>query len=96
MDIALIGNRTIRFRKGSNKEVFAFKLYQICNLKNQRRFLPENEVSVSLEELAATLNILRQFLKQHDKAVKFPLYTSVPKPKQEIGFTFFKDELLAQ
>ena len=47
------------------------------------------------KKLAANLNNLRQFLKHYDKAVKFPaLYTS-PKPKQEIGFTLFKDELFA-
>ena len=73
---------------------FAFKLFQFCDLKNQQRFILEEEVSVSLKELAAILNTLRQFLKQYDKAVKFPLYP-LPKPKQEIGFTLFKDELFA-
>ena len=52
-------------------------------------------MSVSLKELAAILDTLRQFLKQHDKAVKFSALYSLPKPKQEIGFTLFKDELFA-
>ena len=50
---------------------------------------------MSLKELAAFLNILRQFLKQYEKTVKFPALYPFPKPKQEIGFTLFKDELSA-
>ena len=92
LDIALIDNRIVRVCKRSNKKVFAFKLFQFCNLKNQQRFILEEEVSVSLKELAAFLNTLRQFLKQYDKTLAlYPL----PKPKQEIGFTSFKDELFA-
>ena len=64
-------------------------------MKNQQRFILEEEVSVSLKELAAILNTLRQFLKQYDKTVKFPAFYHLPKPKQEIGFTLFKDELFA-
>ena len=52
-------------------------------------------MSVSLKELAAILNTLRQFLKQYDKTVKFPALYPLSKPKQEIGFTLFKDELFA-
>ena len=95
LDIALIDNRIVRDIKGSNKKSFAFKLFQFCNLKNQQRFILEEEVSVSLKELAAILNTLRQFLKQYDKTVKFPALYPLPKPKQEIGFTLFKDELFA-
>ena len=53
------------------------------------------EVSVSIKELAAFLNTLRQFLKQHDKAVKFPILHPLLKPKQDFGFTLFKHELFA-
>ena len=49
-------------------------------------------MSVPLEELAAILNTLQQFLKRYDKALKLPLYP-LPKPKQEVGFNLFKDEL---
>ena len=96
LDIALIDNRIVRVSKGSNKKNFTFKLFQFCNLKNQQRFILEEEVSVSLKELAAILNILRQFLKQYDKTFKFPALYPLPKPKQEIGFTLFKDERFAQ
>ena len=51
-------------------------------------------MSVSLKELAAILDTIRQFLKPYDRAVKLPLYIW-PKPKKEIGFTLSKDELLA-
>ena len=95
LEIALIDNRNFRVSKGSNKEIFAFKLFQVCYLKNQQRFILEEEVSVSLKEIAATLNTLRQVLKQYDKTVKFAALYRLPKPKQEIGFTLFKDELLA-
>ena len=95
LDIALIDNRIVRVSKGSNKKIFAFKLFQFCNLKNQQRFILEEEVSVSLKELAAILNTLRQFLKQYDKTVKFPDLHPLPKPKQEVGFTLFKGELFA-
>ena len=53
-------------------------------------------MSVSLKELAAISNTSRQFSKQYDKTAKFPALHPVPKPKQEIRFTSFKDELLAQ
>ena len=64
-------------------------------MKNQQRFNLEEEVSVSLKELAAILNILRQFLEQYDKTVKFPALYPLPKLKQEIGFTLLKDGLFA-
>ena len=94
-DIALIDNRIVRLSECSNKKIFAFKLFQFCNLKNQQRFFLEEEVSLSLKEPAAILNTLRQFLKQYDKTVKFPALHPLTKPKQEIGFTLFKDELFA-
>ena len=89
LDIALIDNRICRVSKGSNKKLFAFKLFQFCKLKNQQRFILEEDVSVSLKELEAILKTLRQFLKQYDKTVKFSALNPSPKPKREIGFTFF-------
>ena len=94
LEIALIDKRIVRVSKGSNKN-FSFKLFQFCILKNQQTFSLEEAVSVSIKELAAILNILRQFLKQYDKTVRFPALYPLPKPKQEIGFTLFKGELFA-
>ena len=50
-DIALIDNRIVRVSKGSNNKIFASKIFQFCNLKNQQRFILEEEVSVSQEHL---------------------------------------------
>ena len=52
-------------------------------------------MSVSLKELSTILNTLRQFLKRYDKTGNFPALYPLPKPKQEIGFTLFEDELFA-
>ena len=93
LDIALIDNRIVRVSKAANKKIFAFKLFQFCNLKNQQRLILE-EMSVSLKELAAILNTLRQFVKQYDKAVKFPALYTLPKPRQQIGFTLLKTNSL--
>ena len=94
-EIALIDYRIVRLTNGSNKKNFTFKLFQFCNLKNQQRLILEEEVSVSLKELAAILNTSRQFLKQYDKTDKIPALHLLPKPKQETGFTLFEDELFA-
>ena len=85
----------LELAKVPTKKVFAFKLFQFCNLKNQQRFILEGEVSVSLKKIAAFSDILRQFLKQYDKTVKFPALYTLPRPKQEIGFTLFKNKLFA-
>ena len=89
-----MNNRFVRFSEGSHKKIFGFKLFQFCDLKSQQRFFLEEEVSVSKKDFAAFLNTPPQFLKQNDKAVKFPKYP-LPKPKQDIGFVFFKHEISA-
>ena len=48
LDIALIDNRIVGVSKGSNKKIFAFKLFQFCKIKNQQRFILGEEVSDSL------------------------------------------------
>ena len=92
-EIALIDNQIVPVSKGSNMKKFAFKLFQFRNLKNHPKLLLEDKVSVSIKELAAILNTLRQFFKQNAKTVTFPAWYFLPKPKQEIGFTLFKNEL---
>ena len=57
-DIPLVANPIFLVSRGSNKKTFAFKLFQFCNYKNQQRFILEEEVSVSLKELAVNLNNL--------------------------------------
>ena len=68
-------------------------MFQFCNLKNQQRFILDEEMSDSLKDFPAILNTLRQFSKQYDKAVKIPLYP-LPKPKQEIGLNFIQRRTL--
>ena len=94
LDIALIDNRIVRVSKGSNKKIFAFKLFQFCNLKNQQRFILEEEVSVSLKELAAILNTLRQFLKQYDKTVKYPALYFYPNQSKRLVSLYLKTNSL--
>ena len=97
LDIALIDNRIVRVSKRSNKKIFAFKLFQFCNLKNQQRFNLEEEVSVSLKKLAAILSILRQFLKQYDNTIKlssFQLYTLYPNPGKRLVLLYLKTNSL--
>ena len=74
LDTALNDIRIVRDSKGSIKKFFAFKLFGFCKLKYQQRFILDEEVSVSIKELEATLNTLSQVLKRYDKAVKNPLY----------------------
>ena len=94
LDIALIDNRIVRVSKISNKKNFAFKLFQFCNLKSQQRFVLEEEVSVSVKELAAILNTLRQFLKQYDKTVKFPALYLYPNQSKRLVVPYLKTNSL--
>ena len=94
LDLALIDNRIVRVSKGSNKKIFALKRFQFCNLKNQQRFILEEEVSVSLKELPPNLNTRRQFLKQYDKAVFIQLYTTYPKQSQRLVLLHLKTNYL--
>ena len=94
LDITKTGNRLVRASKGSNKNLFAIKIFKFCDLKAQQRFFLDEEISITKKELAATLNRLRHFLKQYNHARKATLYP-LPKPLQEIGFTLWKDELFS-
>lgn len=94
LDISQTGNRIVRLSKGSNKNLFAIKVFDFCDVKNQQRFILDQEVCITKKELASILNKLRAFLKQYDSASNFPLYP-LPTPKQEIGFTLWKDSLFA-
>ena len=94
LDISQTGTRLVRLSKGSNKNLFALKVFEFCDLRTQQRFILQEEVTITKKELASLLNNLRSFLKQYDSASKFPLHP-IPNPKQEIGFTLWKDELFA-
>ena len=46
LDLSLIDNRIVRVREDSSRKIFALKLFQFWKLKNQQRFILEEEVSV--------------------------------------------------
>ena len=94
LDVTKTANRLVRVSKGCNKNLFAIKVLNFCDLKAQQRFFHDEEISITKKVLAAILNRLCHFLKQYDNARKATLYP-LPKPLQEIGFTLWKDELFS-
>ena len=94
LDISQSHNRIVQISKGSNKESFAFKVFQFCDSKLQRRFILKEEVSNSKNEIESLLDSLGEFLKAFDQANKVS-QIPLPEPKFEIGFTKAKDELLS-
>ena len=93
-DISQSHHRKVRKSIGSNKNSFAIKLIQFCDLKTQQRYILQEEVNISKRELTCLVDNVRDFLKTFDKAsncIQIPL----PKPKVEIGSTKLKDNLFA-
>ena len=93
-DISQSQHRIVRVSRGSNKNSFAIKLFQFCDLKTQQRYTLQEEVNISKRELTCLVDNLRDFLKtfeQASKCIQIPL----PKPKVEIGSTKSKDNLFA-
>ena len=94
LDISQFHHRIVRVSKGSNKNSFAFKVFQFCDSKIQQRFILKEEVSIFKNEIASLLDSLGEFPKafgQANKVLQIPL----PKRKFEIGFTKAKDELFS-
>ena len=94
LDISQSHNRIVRVSKGSNKKSFAFKVFHFCDSKLQQRFILEEEVTISKNEIESLLDSLVEFLKAFDQANKIS-QIPLPKPKFEIGFTKAKDELFS-
>ena len=70
VDISPSHHRIIWVSEGSNKKSFAFKLFQFCDSKLQRRFILKEEVSLSKKEIESLLDSLGEFLKAFDQANK--------------------------
>ena len=87
-------NRIVRVSKGSNKQSFAFKVFQFCDSKLQQQFILKEEVSLSKKETESLLDSLGELLKAFDQTNKVS-QIPLPKPKFEIGFTKVKDELFS-
>ena len=82
----------MRVSRGFNKNSFAVKLFQFCDLKTQQQYILQEEVNISKRELTCLVDSLRDFLKtfgQDSKCIQIPL----PKAKVEIGSTKSKDNL---
>ena len=81
LDVTKTDNRLVRVSKGTNKNLFAIKVFKFCDLEAQQRFFLDEENSITKKKLAATLRRQRHFLKQYDHARKATLYP-LPKPLQ--------------
>ena len=68
LDVTKTENRLLRVSKGSNKNLFAIKVFIFCHLKAQHGFFLDEGISITKKELAAVLNRLRHFSKQYDHA----------------------------
>ena len=93
-DVCKSRHRIVRVRKGSNKIIFAFKLFQLCDSKTQQRHILQEVVHISKGYLSLLVDSLRGFLNFFDEASKF-LKFPLPKLKIEIGSTKLKTNLFA-
>ena len=84
----------MRVSRGSNKQSFAIKLFQFCDLKTHQRYILQGDVNISKTELTCLVDTLRDFLKTFDQASKC-IQIPLPKPKVEIGSTKSKDNLFS-
>ena len=58
-DISQSQHRIVRVSGGSNKQSFAIKLFQCCDLKTQQRYILQEEVNISKTELTCLVDNLR-------------------------------------
>ena len=94
LDIALIEKRIVRVSKGSNKIIFAFQLFQFCNLKNQQQFILEEEVSVSFKNLQLFWTSYAKFWNKMIKLSSFQLYTLCPNQSKRWVLLYLKTNSL--
>ena len=93
-DIFQSQHQQVRVSGGSNKNLFAIKLFQFCDLKTQQRYILQEEVNISKREPISLVDSLRDFLRTFDNDSKCVLIP-VLKPKVEIGSTKWKANLFA-
>ena len=94
-DLSHSQHRIVRVSRGSNKKSFAIKLFQLCGLKTQQRFILQEEVNIFKRELTCLVDNLRDFLKTFDQASKW-IQIPLPRPKVEIGSTKSNDNIFSQ
>ena len=93
-DISQSQHRIVRVSRGPNKNSFAIKLFQFCDLKTQRRYMLQEVVNISKRELTCLIEKLRDFLKTFDQASKC-IRIPLAEPKIESGSTKSEDNLFA-
>ena len=71
LDISQSNNRIVQVSKGSNKNSFAFKMFQFCDSKSQQRFILKEEVSISKKKLSLYPTVWVNFSKLLIKPTKY-------------------------
>ena len=85
-DISQSQHRTVCVSKGSNKKSFAIDFFHFSDLKLQQRYILQEQVNISKNELNSLVDSVCDLLKFFDKASK-SLQIPLLKPKNEIGST---------
>ena len=60
-DISQSQHPIVWVSRGSNKKLFAIKLFQVCDLKTQQRYILQEEMLISKRELTSLVNSLLDF-----------------------------------
>ena len=94
LDISQTQHRKVRVSKGSNKKLFAMKLFHYSDIKIQQRYSLQKELNISVRELISLVDSLCDFLKTFDEVSKC-IQIALPKPKTKLGSTKSKDSLFA-
>ena len=85
-DIFQSQHRRARVSRGSNRKMFAVKLFQFWDLKTQQRYILHEEVNISKSELTSLVDTLPNFLKTFDHASQ-RIHIPLRKPTFGIGST---------
>ena len=70
LDVSQSQHRIVRVSRGSNKNSFAIKLFQFCDLKTPQPYILEEEMKISRREITCLVDSLRDFLQTFDHASK--------------------------
>ena len=65
-------HQLVRVSRGSNKESFAIKLFQFCDLKTQQRYILQEELNISKRKLTCLVDIFSKLLIKLASAYRFP------------------------
>ena len=88
-------HRVVLVREGSNKKSFAFKWFQICDIKTHQRYILQENTKSPKDNSVPWSKVCAIYLEAFDKASKC-LQIPLPKPKTEIKTTESADDLFTQ